>query len=309
MSTAPQQLDFGDAFESFSKDEPVTDVKPATDAAAPAADVAPATEGDTEPTEQDAEGPAPAEGAAPTDSVPSSSEPEKSEPAPTPAPTAANDDAVARLADLLAQRQAAQPEPAPAPEPKQDYVPFTPDELDVLKQYEQDFPEVMRAEALRRREEYRQLATYMNNQWEQKLSALTEQLNAVAAHTQYVQIKENIPDYSNDLVAAVEDWATKQPTYLQDAYRRVIDSGTVQEVADLVSRFKSETGWAGQAQSAPAAAPAPAPAPKKEAGLPPAAKQAVAGLAPVSSKRTAPIAEPDLSDFDSAFAAFAGKEQ
>jgi hypothetical protein len=88
---------------------------------------------------------------------------------------------------------------------------------------------------------------------------------------------------------------------LQAAYKHVINSGTVDEVVDLINRWRTETGTPLQPQAQPA------PAAKKATELPAAAKQAVAALAPVSSKRSSVPQTVDEGDFDSAFAAFAGK--
>jgi hypothetical protein len=297
-----QQLDFSAAFAEFSKPEAAEPVdKPVEPVAETPADGAPTEPEPVAAAPEEKIPPAVAEGEVREEPEAPTPEPERQ-----PVKTSPDDAAlVSRFADILRDGTKA-PEKTPEREPAPEYVPFSKDELTLLQQYEQDFPDVAKAELIRRREEYRQLANYMNSAWEQKYNALAEQVENLAVHTQVAQLKEEVPEYSDDLVTKVEQWAAKQPTYLQKAYQDVIASGTVQEVKDLVTRFKAETGYTGQA-TAPTAAAAPArsPAPKKEPELPPAAKQAVAGLAPVSSKRSAPIAEPDLNDFDSAFSAFA----
>ena len=107
----------------------------------------------------------------------------------------------------------------------------------------------------------------------------------------------SINDY-DDVRDKVINWVGRQPAYLQAAYNHVIKQGTVDEVADLVNRYKLETG--APTRAAPASR-------KTETELPTATKQAAAALAPVSSKRSAVIAGQDPNDFESAFASFADK--
>jgi hypothetical protein len=99
---------------------------------------------------------------------------------------------------------------------------------------------------------------------------------------------------------ALTAWIDTNPAYLRDAFKRVHDEGTAEEVVDLVTRFKAMTGVKPEVPSpspqsltttpAPAATPAQ-PNPKAEA------------LAPVTSKRSTPAPKgEDLTDFDGAFA-------
>lgn len=284
----PEVDPFTAAFEQMAlneSDEPAsgTEPKPAEPAPAPVEPVA-------EVVEPNPEVPAaPAEPAATPEAAVSSKEEQ--------------DALLARLAALVKEPpKEAAPAPAPAAEAAPAETPmFSADEEKFLAEYEKDWPDVAKAESLRRRAEYRQLLGYVFEQVQSHYKPYIEMVSQLSDHVQLQQLQTAVPDY-NDVRTQVVDWVDKQPTYLQVAYKHVINNGTADEVTDLINRFKTETGVS------PAAQAAPAPVARKQATeLPPAAKQAAAALAPVSSKRTAVTAQPELSNFDDAFAAFAAK--
>lgn len=225
-------------------------------------------------------------------------------PAPTPAPVAPKDDetVLQRLADLVRQ-------PAPQPEPQQQQPQqqrpvFSEEEASFLQQYEQDWPDVAKAEQLRRRAEYQQLVGYVFDQFQQHFQPVAAMVQQLATQTQLQQLQGAVPDY--DVVREdVLNWVENQPTYLQVAYNHVINNGTVDEVSDLINRYKVDAGITSQAGApAPTPTPTPQPKPRPATELPTATKQAAAALAPVSSKRTAVVTQTDPNDFESAFAAF-----
>lgn len=229
---------------------------------------------------------------------PSVEEPPKAEEPPKPASSAA-EDALARIAEALAERTKA-PEAAPkAAEPPAEV--YTPDEKAAIAKYEEEWPDVAKAEALRRRAEYQQVVGYVFQQVASQLGPLLERVDAIAQRTHLSDLQAKVDDYET-IREKVIDWVDKQPSYLREAYNRVVEQGTADEVADLISRYRQDSGVA-----APAAKPAVAPARKAETELPPAAKQAAAALAPVSSKRSAVVQGVDPGDFDAAFAEAADK--
>tara|TARA_R110000868_G_scaffold19150_2_gene82777 strand:+ start:2239 stop:3117 length:879 start_codon:yes stop_codon:yes gene_type:complete len=226
---------------------------------------------------------------------------EEVEPEPEPAPQGSIEDEsmLRRLADLVKQapepapqQQYAQPEPA-AP------APYTPEEQKFLETYEKDWPDVAKAESLRRRSEYQQLVGYVFQEVAKVLQPQMETVRTLSEQTHLQHLQSAVGDY-DDIRDRVIDWANNQPTYLQAAYQRVIQQGTVDEVTDLISRYRQETG----SSQTTRAKPAPT---RREAELPTIAKQAAQSLAPVSSKRSAVIAGDDPNDFESAFATYASK--
>ncbi len=218
-------------------------------------------------------------------------------------PVEQDDDVLRRLAALVKDQKSAatqvQEQPAPQ-QPQQEQPVYSADEQKFLEEYEKDWPDVAKAESLRRRAEYRELVNYVFTEVAKVLRPQIETVQAISEMTHLQQLQTQVSDY-DDVRDKVISWAEKQPPYLQAAYKHVIEQGTVDEVADLIDRYRQETGY-----KAPNAAPKPAPK-RVETELPSATKQAAAALAPVSSKRSAVIAGDDPNDFESAFSSFANK--
>lgn len=254
------------------------------------------------------EAPAPAETAeaAPAAETSAETPPAETPPAETPPAEAPKEPppssaVLDRLEQLLKEVPAAPAPAAPAAPAPQEAPPlFTNEEVEYLQNYEKDWPDVARANALIRRAENQQVIQYVFNELAKEIRPLMETVQLLAHRSQLSDLTARVPDYDATRDQVIE-WVGTQPEYLQAAYNRVIAEGSVEEVADLIGRYKRETG-------APAATAAPAPTPKKtDTELPPATKQAAAALAPVSSKRTVVPQTVDPSDFEAAFASFASK--
>ena len=213
-------------------------------------------------------------------------------PAPAAPPRASDDDILARFAQALATQQPPAPAP-PAPVVEPAPALFTDDEQKLLAAYEKDWPDVAKAEALRRRAEYQQLVGYMFNQigqhLAQRLSPLEQTVQGGAQRSHISDLHNLIPDYDS-VRQPVIDWVGKQPGYLKAAFEQVVRQGTPDEVADLVGRYKAASGIQ-PAPVAPAAPAAPAPALRK----------AAAALAPVRSSRSGSVPSTEPEDFDGAF--------
>jgi len=245
-------------------------------------------EGEAKPEEESAPVPEPeAETKAEAEDAPAAVKPPESQ-----------EDMLKRLADMLAEtKQSAPPAQAPAASAEEEQI-YSAEESKFLASYEEEWGDVSKAEALKRRAEYRHLVDYVFNEVSQQLAPIAQNLHVVSERAHLQDLQSTVGDY--DVVRdQVVDWVGQQPTYLQDAYKRVITNGTVDEVADLIERYKRESGVR-------AAQPEPM-ARKKETELPATTKKAAASLAPVSSKRSVVPQGEDPTDFESAFAAFAGK--
>lgn len=277
MATKPVESsdEFSSAFATFAQGEPAAE-EPTPEPAAeePAAE---------EPTPEVAPEPA-AEEPAP--------EPAAEEPAPADGAQSSADALIERLSQVLQER----PEPEAKPEPEPEAKPvdiYTADEARILAQYEEDWADVSRGEELKRRKEYSELVGFVFNQVADQFRPLIEAVDILSSRAQLNDLRTKVDDYDT-VRDQVIDWVGKQPAYLQAAYNNVIQSGTVDEVADLVDRFRKDTGVV-----KPAADPA------KPAELSDDAKKAAKALAPVSTKRSAVPQAEDAGDFDSAFARFA----
>lgn len=278
---------FADAFARLSGLEEGQTEPPKDPVAAPAPtpaveDAPPETAGADAPTEKPAESEESADEAEPQEE-------------------SLNDEILERLARLVKEAPpATQPETvAAAPQPQEAPAIYSNEEMQIISNYEKEWPDVAKAEALRRKAEYRELVEYVFGEVAKELRPIVETVHTMTQRTHLSDLKSTVTDY-DDVRDKVVSWAEQQPAYLQLAYKHVIENGTVDEVADLIDRYKRETG----ATARPAAAPATR---KVETELPSATKQAAAALAPVSSKRSAVLQATDPDDFESAFASFAGK--
>jgi len=201
-------------------------------------------------------------------------------------PSPLGDDFAERLAQALAANQP-KPDPAVTPAAPTPQL-FSPDEAVFLTEYDKDYPDVARAEALRRRAENKIVVQHVFNEISKVVTPLQELVNSLIADQQLATLQQTVPDYETKREDVVK-WVGEQPNYLKAAYNHVIQNGTVEEVADLIGRYNQATG----AVKKPAAAQA--------TELPAATKQAAAALAPVGSKRTAVIRGIAKDDFDGAF--------
>jgi hypothetical protein len=181
---------------------------------------------------------------------------------------------------------------------------YSQEEKDFLTGYDKDWADVARGEALKRRAEYDALLKHVFSQVAAFVKPIQETAETLAQRTFTTDVKTAVPDYSDQLRAEVVDWVKSQPTYLQVAYNHVIEEGTVDEVKDLVDRYRTSTG---KAAPKPAGAGGAAPkTPDKGNELSDEAKKAAAALAPVDSKRSGVQAPSDPSNFDDAWKEAAG---
>ena len=300
---------FEDMFDTLVREKP-DGAAPAPAAPATPTTVAPPPDPATpQPTAQEPPTPAAGDPATPEPTeieAPDPAEPVP-EPEPQPQPQPSTDEALARLADILSQRQQAQPQPQPQPQPQAPPV-FNQDEVALLTQYQQDYPDVVKAEALIRRQEYRILTEHIFRQVTEYLAPQLALLGQVADTTAYGQLSSRVPDYDQHRDAVV-DWVKTQPDYLQAGMNHVIQHGTVEQIVDLFDRYR-------QAAGVTSPTPNPGIAPRAQEGrqtnqpsteapeLSPQAKQAAQRLAPVSSKRSAPT-QAAPATFEDAFEQFA----
>jgi hypothetical protein len=226
---------------------------------------------------------------------------------------------LAALKKQVAPAEGARPEAPPL---------YTSDEQAVIDGYLKEWPDVAKGEALMRRAEYSQLIKYVFEQFAPRLEALETSQTSTSTRTQYQDIVSLVPDYDSVRDATLA-WIETQPGYLKSAYQKVAEEGSPQDVADLITRFKKETGYVAKRDGA--AAPAAA-APTQGAGaatagaagaqaggtqaagasagavpasLPAAAQAAAAALKPVKTTRSEPVSAPDPNDFDAAFKEYA----
>ena len=222
-----------------------------------------------------------------------------------PEPESAFAQELAKLREEIA-KPAEQTPAAPAAEPE---VPeasapaglkLTEEEQNFLAEYEKDWPDISKAEAIKRKQEIYAAVQYVFSQMASTLNPIVEKFKESEYSQHEASIKSVHEDYE-DVRDDVIKWATSQPGLRGKLFTEVVQSGTAEEISELVTMWKEVHGKTKPTVSQGAGSPtAPAEPPAK-------AKQAAQKLSVVSSKRTQVPAVPDAHDYDSAWAEATGK--
>lgn len=299
--------EFSDAFASFA--DPTTPPATTTEATAQATqegqDGQETTATADEPASEIEGAPdAAQEGAEGEQKTPEQIAAEAAEAAKAAKPATTTDDAIARLADAIAQRNQPQDKAPPAPQVVQPQPLYSADEVAQIQNFYKEWPEVAPAVETLLKGAITATENRIYAEVARVIGPKLKVLDQLADQAVYSQIKQAVPDYDETLEDKVSAWVKTQPAYLQDAYTNVMQKGTADDITDLVNRFRRETGTAApsgdrttQAQQAPAPT-------KQAASLSPVAKKAAAALAPVTSKRTGST-QVEPQTFDEAFDVFA----
>ena len=201
---------------------------------------------------------------------------------------------LAKLREELKKPEEVVEEPVAAPTPL-----LSEEENKFLQEYDADWPDISKAEAIKRKVEIRQAVEYVFAQMQQALNPLMDKFQEteynqheaalVAAHSDYNAVKDD-----------VISWVGQQQGVRGKLFGEVVKTGTVEEISELVSIWKEATGKTKPQVSGAASTPAPTEPPAK-------AKQAAQKLSVVSSKRTSVPAVSDPNDFDSAWSDATGR--
>lgn len=243
--------------------------------------------------EEKAEGEAPKEGEVEAEGEPPKEDEGGEEPV---------EDWKAKYDELAAQRETPTPQAAPAPAaPIQEAAPeiYDEDEKSFLAKYSEEWPDIVKGEALRRRAEYNHLVKHVFTQIAQVYGPLIERgsqaADTVAETSALQEIRMAHNDYDDKMYERVLGWAEGLTGTRKRIAQEVIESGEPQEVVDLITEFKSATGVKPRAVAggAPAASPA-----ASKTGLSAKAKQAAQAMSVVDSKRSTLTPAADPTDFD-----------
>jgi len=241
-----------------------------------------------------------AEPAAPAAAEPAAAEPSAAEPAKVEPPA---EDWKAKFDALQAERAeppaAAKPEPTQV-EPAAETPVYSEDEATFLKEYDKDWPDIIKGEALKRRGEYRALVNHIFKEIVTTYGPLIERGAAAAdsvAETTALSVIQGVhPDYDDKMYDDVHAWAETLTGTRRKIAQGIIEEGAPAEVAELITEFKSATG---RKPKIVAGTDTAAPAAPVKTELSAKAKQAARAMSVVDSKRTTPITAADPSDFDS----------
>jgi hypothetical protein len=130
-------------------------------------------------------------------------------PAASPVKAPSADDILSRLDQLVtkaAPAPAAQPAVTPAAEAAVDTPLYNEDEQKFLADYEKDWSDVARGEALRRRAENAALVEFVFTEVAKAIIPLKEMTEAMAARTHVTDLETKIGKYDDSLRDQVETW-------------------------------------------------------------------------------------------------------
>lgn len=209
----------------------------------------------------------------------------------------------ADLAALKAQPAAPPATPAPLEEgpkgPTPEEVQAKADEDKVWSDFKADWPEVAAMMEKKQQSTEAQLAQALAivKQLTDQVTPLTT-AQAQSEDEKFVQTVLTSHKDANTLLPDLEKWIAALPRHRQVGANFVLDRGSAQDVVDLYTEFKAETGrGAKDAEPDPPALPSGAP-PQSVADK----AEKLRKMESVSSRRTSHQEPPDSSDFDGAFA-------
>lgn len=196
---------------------------------------------------------------------------------------------IAELERKLQEKEAPKEEPK-AEEPKS---PLNEDDNTALKAMKEDWPEMTRGvEAM-----MKNFKADIQSEIKQAVAAVFQQLapalqtvESVATNSFLDQLEKKHKD-AETIYPQVESWVKKQPGALSAAYKNILDTGTVTEVAEVFTLFKKATGFV---ERQPRETPL-----KRE--VPAEKSRKVEQMRTVKRERTGLSAEIDENDFDAAF--------
>ena len=202
----------------------------------------------------------------------------------------------------------------PAPPPVKDEPPapvepepevLSAEEAAELAELEKEWPDIFKAVQLREKKSHEATVKAVVKEITQILSTFREGLaplmekhvsSEIEAHR--TAILNTHKDFE-ELKPSVKKWISEQPEYLKKSYQEVYDEGSTQDVIDLWSRYKKETGVAANTPAPTRTLSAP-----KAPAIDPDREDKAAALEPVTSKRTTPAPDAkgiDKDDYDAAF--------
>lgn len=192
-----------------------------------------------------------------------------------------------------------------APEPPTAASVLNDEERGIVETYETEWPDVSKAEGLKRKVEmaimkdeiYREVAEALKGVLG-TVNPIVQSAQQTAEQAHYAAIEAAHPDYL-EVAEAIDGWIEKQPKYLQTAMNAVLDNGSAVEVNDLFSRFKQETGRV---------APQVKPDQSLLQSKPAVDEKVVQAMSPVTTGRSAAVSSAvDPNDFGGAWKEAAAK--
>jgi hypothetical protein len=233
----------------------------------------------------------------------------------TDAPTAREIALQAQIDELKASASVTKPVEEPEATAETPQPTLTAEESAKVKAYREEWGDVSEAEALIRKEENQVIVGYIFDQMKDVLAPLLAAHESRNGRDQYTDLVGLVPDY-DDVRDKMVSWVDKLPEGInKKIYTEITQTGTPDEVAQVITAFKEATGYESSTASAPQPSAAPASteaAVQKPAGSGATAKptgKAAAALKVVKTVRSkTSTGGVDVNDFDGSFDEFAQKK-
>lgn len=192
-----------------------------------------------------------------------------------------------------AAQQTAQ-EPAKPAEPE--WYKLTEEEANQLREYETNWGDISAAETIRTKQAVYNAVQYVFTKIAEKYNPVLqrfEQMSDIISEQLTLSALRGEHNDYDDIHDKVVAWVDTLPIAFKRGAQAVLDTGTPEEVSELIATYKKD-----HPQAAAATTPAAAP---RTTELSEPAKKAAKALTVVGSKRTTPVAPADANDFDSAW--------
>lgn len=118
------------------------------------------------------------------------------------------------------------------------------DDLNTIKQYEEEWPEVARAEQVKRDAQLQYMREQIYSEMGDALAPVVEmyQQMKVDAHQQAIQQRHpDVDNIKDDLVG----WVEQQPDFVKPTYQQVLQQGSAEQVNQLIDLYKQSSGRTG----------------------------------------------------------------
>lgn len=221
-------------------------------------------------------------------------------------------DRIARLEQQLEQARKQEPPKKEEPkkeEPKKEEPKFSDDEQSAIEELTADWPTVDKAMAARLRLATEQITQQFEGKIDAAIKNMMQQLApalqtvGTVATDKFTQDLANVHSDVQEIFPKVEEWVNKLPSVLKDAYNKIIDYGSAEEVADVITLYKKVHGVEGAPQQKQDSQEQKIQAPPEEKSpeVGRTKNKRLEQMAGVRREPTGVSAEVDTNDFEGAF--------
>lgn len=180
----------------------------------------------------------------------------------------------------------------------------TDDEKAIVDKYVTEWPEEAKAHGIQTKAAVYNAMQYIFTEIAKNYGPVIENFRemseTIEGHLAEQMIRGKNADYDT-VRPAVLKWVDTLPTFIKNSAKQVMETGTPDEVSEIIAEYRKQNPTAAAATATAAAASTVATPAAQQTELTAAAKKAAGKLTVVDSKRTTQSAAPDMNDFDAAW--------